>query len=275
MVAAGIIFASCNKVEPIPAALQVEPFDFQTTTGQGSASENIRLAWLFVDDQALGVYELPTDIQVLNSGNSDITLYPGIEENGSSITPEIYPFYKPHITTADLTEGESFLINPTTEYVDNVEFAFLSGFEGGNLFGDDIDGNPQTAMRLTGDTVFEGSYSGYIQLTDGNKLIEVASTQKFDDLPRDLTPIFIELDYKNDVNFEVGIVALENGTQLKVPKVTLRPQGEWNKVYISIDEELAVYPAADKFQLYFRCLLPDNVAEGNIYLDNIKLVHYK
>ena len=59
----GVICSSCSKKDleaEIPAYISIDDITLTTDLAtQGSAAENITDAWVFINDNLVGVYELP------------------------------------------------------------------------------------------------------------------------------------------------------------------------------------------------------------------------
>ena len=81
-----IVLSSCNNFkgsQEIPAYIHIDTFLFTTNYGlEGAASHKITDAWLYIDDDIQGCYELPATIPVLERGNHRVTIIPGIKLNG-------------------------------------------------------------------------------------------------------------------------------------------------------------------------------------------------
>ena len=97
---ATMTFSSCNEFEgnqEIPAYIHIDTFLLTTDYEfEGAASHKITDAWIYIDGNVQGCYELPATIPVLERGKHELTLYPGIKLNGNSSTRSINPFYVPY-----------------------------------------------------------------------------------------------------------------------------------------------------------------------------------
>lgn len=266
-----------NPEEAIPAYLQIEKFDFSTTTEQGEPSEQITDVWVFVNDLSLGVYELPATVPSIAIGTQNITIFPVIRENGVRSTPIIYPFYKRFETTLDLQIEETVTIKPTTSYVNNAVFELIEEFDGdGHLL---KGGNPN-AVKIVEEV-------GQVLLGD-EEAIEFTSTTTFIDLPTsEGLSVFLEFDYKTNVKIEVGLVGIDpnptnpvNATVYTLElcfNLALCPINRWNKVYVNMEEILAISQLPG-YKLAFRVSTNDT-GDGNAasetpaaFIDNIKFI---
>lgn len=270
-----------TEEEAIPTYIEILPFELTTDyINEGSASQKVVDAWLYVGTEFLGAYELPATVPVLASGSSLITLFPGIKVNGFASRPEINNFFERYETTVDLQEGEITTIQPTTTYKEVAEFPFIENFDGAHVFDEDEDGNPNTFITLSSQGAFENS-SGYIHLDVDNIEIEAATSIRFESLPTNSSTVYLELDYKTDVQFAIGLIGhQDNIPEAKQYIIVLNTKEDWNKIYIDLTEELAA-SGLQEYQLVLNAILPLNPdgsfeqEEGNIFLDNIKLVHFE
>ena len=132
-----LLLFSCKKFngsQEIPAYLKIEPWTLTTNYDvEGAATEAITDAWVYVNGNYLGCYELKshTDghyamVPILEKGEKTIHLYPGVKQNGRSSTRIQYPFYRPYKFGISLNPGEIQTVAPSTSYysVDSTSVTF-------------------------------------------------------------------------------------------------------------------------------------------------------
>ena len=82
MIAFASLMQTCNLInpaEPTPALIQIDNNQSTTNlTTQGSASHKIVDAWVYVDNQALGAYEMPCKFRGLSNRCNTIYIQGGI-----------------------------------------------------------------------------------------------------------------------------------------------------------------------------------------------------
>ena len=271
-----ILISSCSldKEEQIPSYLYIPSVSLTTTAGQGAATENITEVWVYANDLLLGAYGLPATVPILEAGDTKIEIFPGIKDNGITTTPELYPMFETVVETINLVAAEFDTITPVFKYKSSVEFAFVEGFESNQIFNFDEDGNVGTALSRTTESFKSGSRSGKISLTQINNFIRVANEARLTELPTNGSAVYLEFDYKNDIEFSVGLIGYDpnvNGVSQLI--ITLREKEDWNKVYINLTTELQLSQLASYRVLFDATLEEDAGATGSIYLDNIKLVY--
>lgn len=273
------IFAnSCSLFdaeEPIPSYIYIEDVQLATQTGEGSSSEEIKEVWVSVNSQLIGAFPLPATIPVLETGEQNITIFAGMVQNGIVGIRDIYPFYERIEVTTVLEAGKIDTIRPVTKYVDDAVFVVIEDFETTNLISDEQDGNLNTKVITTTTNVFEGNRSGQIILSGTDNLIETGTNLFYE--VDEISSAYIELDYKNDITFEVGIAGVSNTYFEKFYKVGVLPSEDWKKIYIDLGTDMTsmIRNSADEFQIVLRALHTDTTTTANIYLDNIKLIYRK
>ena len=272
----GIVFHSCSKEKyeaQVPAYISINDITLITSYAtEGSASENITDAWVYVDDDLVGVYELPATFPVLKEGNATLKIYAGIKDNGVSASRKRYLLYDPYVEQLNLVRGETINITPTITYNSGAKFTWMEDFENASLSFLYTTGS-DTVINKTTTNVKEGTSSGRVYLDAGMDFFETTSVA-YSSLPHNGTPIYLEMDFITNEPVIVGIYA---DTDQKAV-VTLNTTSEWKKIYINLTDVIntSLSSAAIKVFLGIKATENDPFISANpeIYLDNIKLVHY-
>lgn len=278
------LFATCEIINPeedLPAYLQINEFTFTTTGGQGTNVAQITDAWVYSGDISLGIYELPATVPVLNLGDQTITIFPVIRENGLRSAPVLYPFYQRYTLDVNLTADQTITVQPTTAYLANsTVFDLVEDFEGTSH---KLTGRSPDAVKINKmpDKVVYGNGVGQILLDTLSDIIFISSPT-FGDLPtQGNLSVYLEISYKTNAEFNVGLVGLDNNPSNPINaiafKVTLCPIDRWNKVYINFQKDLTISQLPN-YKLAFR-LSTDDTGCGQIenetpelLIDNIKLI---
>ena len=265
-----LLLSSCVTENAVPAYISIPNFTLTTTSAQGSAAQKITDAWVYVDGNLNGIFELPAKFPVADIGKHEFQVFAGIRQNGQKQNNVIYPFFQPYKTTLDLKAGETTTVRPTTTYLTESRFWLIEDFEFNNSFRIDRDNNPNLKF-VNADNGFEGK-SGLITLTKANPLMEKASNVKAQ-IPTSAVSTYIEFHYKTEVELSVGIFGSSSSNAIGTTtyKVTLFPNTFWNKAYLNMTQEIKDMQLTD-FQVVFRSLLPDSLAQATILIDNVKLV---
>jgi hypothetical protein len=93
--------------------------------------------------------------------------------------------------------------------------------------------------------------------------------------------VWLEMHYRNDLLFELWLLGTDGSgsNELAQPVYQFVPSEDWNKIYFNLTEFL-VSLQQQKHRLYFRVALRANSegileqTNGEVFLDNIRLVHF-
>ena len=246
---------------------------------EGSASSRIYDAWVYVEEDNLGAYELPNKIPVLKEGNLVVTMFPGIVRSGVTSERAIYPFYDGFESRINLVKDEVSQINPVVKYRPNVVFPWKEDFEDISISFDSVAGSNVNILRVKDPAiVFERSACGGIFVTP-EKPKYTGRNQDLLTLPKFGNDVYLELDIRSNIPFDILLKAYyTSGSPTTATALTIKPtnsNGEevWKKLYVFMTPYVSAAETASFFQVYFTCYLPNGASEGHVYLDNLKIVH--
>jgi hypothetical protein len=281
-----IMFAGCDKFEgnqDVPAYLQIDSLGFSSDYDvQGTEKQEIVDAWIYVDDNLVGGFEMPALIPVLAEGIHKLEIRPGIILNGISDTRAPYPCIEPMIFESVRFTADSITVKyASTSYYDNAEFVWMEDFEDASL-AIKASANSDTGIYRTSPAGAGGAfidansmYSGISYLDTTSSYLQLVSEEgngagfAFD--RGDF--IFLELHYKNDTPVAVGVyIKLMDGTVQERPFLILSPSAGWNKIYVNFTPIVNETVDAVNYTFYFEAQLPDDTENAFVMLDNIKLV---
>jgi hypothetical protein len=271
------MFTSCevfNPEEQIPSYIHIDKIDLNTTSDQGTNSSKITDAWVYVDDQLIGAYELPATVPILFGGTHTVVIKPGIKVDGISATRAVYPFYKPYTASINLIPDSVITINPTLTYNTFTVFEWKEAFEDGGISIDKTLFSDTTIDKTSDITkVYEGSYSGVVHLDATHDFFQGLSLGSFI-LPSGDSPVFLELNYKTDALIKVGLYANSTSQIMKLDVLYINKSATWNKIYINLNSAInRATNNPDDFQIYIEIQKDTDASSAEILFDNIKLVH--
>lgn len=276
---------ACNPDEPIPAYLQVEPW--QVNANGGTAWQKLPDVWLYANTEFLGAYDLPHTIPVLAEGVTDIQLFPGVKENGIASTPAPYFIMKQWNQSVNLVPGDTTVIRPVTSYdLDAIKFAWEE--ERTNLDGpspllfDDLDTDAALNYRFTADSAFAGR-SLIMPVETAHPVMTISSEAI--GLPNNgQQSVWLELHHLHNVPFTLSLAGsgdnAPDSTPLSVFQFNAGSNGVWNKIYFNLTPYVARLKRS-KYRLQFQAELPKDSAgkvtqsKGSVRLDNIRLLYFK
>jgi hypothetical protein len=278
-----------NPAEQIPFYLRIDSISFidssttpPTITKPGV--QKITDAWVFVDGEYQGTYELPTTLPIDKpAGNHRINISPGILTNGMNSDRRIYPFFTDYQININTVEGRIDTIVPKVSYYkDGPNYPpegagqFPEGFEGaGTILKIGPSSKVDTIIRTSDNNlVFDGNFSLLFELDATKDYVEFETAKSYS-LPLFLRPVYVELNFRSDVNFTMGLYA-ENaltGQVIVIPFITLlETEGEWKKVYLNLSNEIVSY-SGSKFKLWFNAKHNTNLVKSQLLIDNLKIIY--
>lgn len=278
---------SCDKFEgdqEIPAYVSIDSL-FVTTdfADEGTAAQFIPDVWLFADDQLIGGFERPVRVPVLMNGLVKLEIRPGIILNGIADTRAPYPHFKPIVyESVNLSPDSITLLPPLeVEYQQNVEFIWMESFEDASLaieaasqsdtgiYRTEPSGNPEAFLDA------HSNYSGVVTLDPDRPYMLIQSddgnNSGFD--LRQGNFIFLELQYRTDIDFLVGMFITDQSLVVKQrPYIGFNSTNEWKKVYVNFTPLVNEEVGAIDFRVYLEAVHSGATGQAKLYFDNIKLL---
>ena len=257
---------SCKKenVIEIPSYITIE-----SITLDENATHNITDAWVYIDDKLQGVYELPASFPVLAQGKHKLRIKAGIKDNGIAGTRIPYPFYASYIIEEQEFNTETTIsITPSVSYL---ESAILDDKP------EDFDGpglNLETdSLTFSQNITNPLNHYGVITLSDSIFLTEV-TTKEFTNLPQQGAPVYLELDYKCNTRFLIGVyVNFPQSLVLQKELLWITPKEDWNKIYVNLTATISEAVGADSFKIFIGMQRDFTLEKNTVSFDNLKIVY--
>lgn len=268
---------SCEKFsgdQSIPAYVAIDSIYLSTDYySQGTTSQRITDAWVYVDDDLLGAFELPARLPVLKSGNHNLKVWPGIKKNGIAATRVSYEFYNPVNMNINLTPDSTTNTGVLkTTYQSKTVFVWKEDFEGISLTLDTTS-RSTAYIQLTSPgslQTFEGNHSGLIVLDTINDYIECQTHTEYT-IPN--SAVYLELNFNTTNTVVFGVFTYGNTILYQTPIINLNPtNGEWKKIYIDLSNTLHAYQDMNTFRVYFNAFKDNGLDQSTILVDNFKVV---
>jgi len=272
-----ITVSSCEKFsgdQTIPAYLSIDSIYITTDYfSQGSSSQKITDAWVTVDNEFIGAFELPARFPVLKSGKHQVSVYPGVKKNGIAATRVSYNFYKP------ITKEVTFTLDSTskigvlkTTYQSSTLFPFKEDFDQVGITLDTINGSTAFLQMTTAGSplTFEGNHSGMIVLDSLHDYFECMNHQA---IAISKAPVFLEMNFNTTNSVILGVFTYGSSLLYQTPIITLQPtNGAWKKIYIDLTTTLNAYSGMLSFRIYLRALKDAGLEQSTVLIDNLKVV---
>lgn len=268
---------SCSdESASIPSYIYIDDAKIETNgSSEGAPTDNITDIWVYVNNFAIGVFNEQKLIPILSdaNGESEIILIAGIRDNGIKENIQQYYLYDQLKITQNLKNGKIDTINAVFKYSDKVNFVFIEGFESGNIFNRDIDGDTYTNISITSESPRSGNRCGMIKLNSEHPEIEVTSGIEYNDLPDKGNLTYLEMDYYGSNEFIVGVSGKDKqGNEYKSDFIALKSKDQWNKIYLNLTNTIQD-SGLESYRIYFKAYFNNTKESTNIFLDNIKLLY--
>jgi len=276
-----VTFTSCSdKISAeVPSYIEINSFDYEGNQHENPPypdnyhSTNITDAWISMDGEVIGNFEIPCKIPILSDGNHTFYISPGIKKSGQTASRIIYPYYVKDTIETTLIRDESIQLEPKTYYKNNLAnplFNTQGTFEntgGGTMF----EVSPTTASNINAviqnDVVFQGDYSAAIFFDNDNNYCKIRNNSELELK----NGTFLELNFLSTINFNIGLSIINNGnSSIDSTTIQLYPTSEWKKIYIDLTNEIALGNNSSKFKIYFEA---QSNKDDTIYIDNLKLTY--
>ncbi|WP_235296860.1 hypothetical protein [Portibacter marinus] len=256
------VFVSCEIPSRTTADFVFIEIDEMLLEGQDSGFKDV---WFYQDGQIQGVYELPQKIPVVNDDPLNVVFQAGIRENGINSMPRIYPFATQIEQSLNIEEGTTISIIPEFNYLPGTKIRINATFENDVAFSKDEDGSVQTSLALV-------NGKGEITLEPG-QIFEASTDLVFSGIPRDGSPVFVEVEYQGNADLKVGLVGVVANDSFKEYFVSLRSENNWKKAFINLTD-LVIASALDGYRVLIGVDNNQGNDPVNVFVDNIKLLHF-
>lgn len=269
--------SSCDLINPeeqIPSFLCVDSIAMNVGNLQGTNTHDIVDAWVFDNEQLVGVYELPAVVPILSTGETNIRIRPGVKVNGQAASRSPLSFLEDFSGGVELFEDSVVCVNPTLSYRSNVATPWVEDFEiSSQQTLTTTSLSEQTIALVTGSEAIDGK-SALLSLNPNQFIFECKSTGEFQ-LPSAGAEVILEFSYKCNHPFIVSVVSTNPGGSVQTPVFQVNPSEDWNHIYISLTQVASTLFTglhSPAFGFVRNTGYEDDI---NVYLDNIRLIHFE
>lgn len=277
------LLGACIKSPKITVPSYIQVDSIKTVTSYSlEGTNNQKFSDLLVESKTYnyGYYPMPGKIPLPLTGATYLIVRPVIKVNGVGALRVDYPLMHGYDTTFGLIPGQAIKITPVFKYYPTVNFRFMGDFEGGTQMVNSDAANTFGVKQATNanypGSQMPGSTKCLLMRLDADH--PVCQTQSYTtfSLPTDGTNIFLEINYKSNTDFEVGLIGTntQNGPISDQRTVGgANASNGWNKMYFSFSQMVATPPHYPWYYLYFSKSGYDASSDTNfIFIDNIKVI---
>ncbi|PIP54090.1 MAG: hypothetical protein COX07_07210 [Bacteroidetes bacterium CG23_combo_of_CG06-09_8_20_14_all_32_9] len=272
-----IIVLSCQKFdkeEPIPSYIRISKcILLSDSISQGSSQNNISDIWVNIDGNRQGTYEVPVNFPVIAEGNHSLMLRAGVKVNGIAASRIIYPFYNSLSFDTTFIPEKQMILTPVFTFKPETKFVWLENFQN-NGFTLDRTSKSDTILYIKNDTVNTVQQYGVFYIDAIRQKFQYKSTEKYV-LPSNGSEVFLELDYQCNHPFIVGVFVnkLQQSIETSIICINPHPQS-FNHIYIDLSYIISQNTDALDYNIFFGASLESGYTNGEIKIDNIKLIHF-
>jgi hypothetical protein len=275
---------SCEKFsgdQTIPAYLTIDSIYLEVgdVNLEGTASHKITDAWVYVDDNLVGAFQLPARFPVLKQGIHKISVIPGVKKDGIAATRITYPFYSTITQQINLVPDSTISLGLLkTTYLSTTKFTWKEAFENSVSMSLDTAKTSMVNINYTAiddPLAFEG-VSGIIKLDPVNNFFEVVTHNYF---PIPSSPVYLEMNFNTNTTFQVGVIIYTTDYIVyQSPVLNLAPTGNtltsktWKKIYVDLTTTLNTYQNSVNYKFYFGGFKDSTLNYATVLVDNFKLV---
>jgi hypothetical protein len=271
---APIVFTlGCRKRDiATPAYIKIDRINFYTTGEEGAPSHGIEMVNVFINDNSVGIYQLPCEFPVLQTGVQKIDVRPMIKEMAREGF-KLFNLTDVYDTVVTIEAQQTIQLYPEFRYVNNRELVWIEDFDDlvssfnirlGTLDTMIIENEPSISL--------DGSPYIKLDLGVGETFFEI-ETQDLFELPGDGRDVYLEMDYRANMQFTLGVISSSPSEVVFIPSVTPFSSNDvWRKAYIQLRDEIRNQRPDTKFKIYLRGI-NNQVERPLLYFDNFKLIY--
>ncbi len=271
-----MIVSACNTEAEDPVFFTIGPNKTITDPSQGGNFQKFLYSYVYYQNSAIGVFSQGNNFPIIPDQENKLIVFPGIQKNGISAEPAIYPFMLPDTIEADFQSGNTNEINAVYRYSAAAKFDLNETFEQATNFNYDLDGDNSSKLTIEDNVGYNGSSGGALRVTEDNPNNFVGLDFFFNVSNYPVNQdIYWEMSYRSDVEIVLGLIGTTTVGVLKpLDLIVLRPRLEWNKIYIELSEELKLNNFLD-FTPYIKVSHDPQIESAQVvHIDDVKIVHF-
>ncbi len=272
------LLQSCRVFNPdeiIPSYIYINDIIVKPTANQGTSSDNLSDAWVYVNGNLIGTYELPSKVPIHAEGNYNLQVFAGIKKSGLTNLRIQHDFFNSFDTTINSIANNLDTITPKVTYESTANI-WIEDFEDPGI---KFSAMPysDTVIEITtvNSQVYEGNGAGKIEFNGSHLFFESRTNEtSFNAFPRGGRPVYMELNYKSNEVLTIGIYHNNiSGGLVKEEYINLFPSGDkWKKTYLVLTDIVSPQIRATEFEIYLQ-VEKDKSSSPLVLIDNLKVMY--
>ena len=232
-------------------------------------------AWVFDNEQLVGVHELPATVPVLTTGVANIRIRPGIKLNGQVANRTAFQFLEDFTGTVELFEDSVVQINPVLSFKTGVATPWIEDFDSPPTSLSNTSLSQGTISLVSGIEAYEGN-SAVLTLPADQDIFECRVNTPGFDLPSSGATVILEFSYKCNHPFRLSLASSNSGGSVQTPIIEIAQSDDWKHIYVSLTETTsAIFTATEHLPAFGFLRQEDFNEDVKVYLDNIRLTHFE
>ena len=280
-IVAALLLTSCDLINPeedLPVYVEITNPRVRVHPDENFLADvQVKDVWVYRNEEFVGIYPVPSTIPIFPGEQNNLSITGGVFLSGFSGFRGTYPFWRSIFFEVNTVPVDTMSIQPIFEYFspDTVLlFAFEETFDGGSvgLKNNISTSSSSVGIARTSSDPFDKN-AGLARFNSTSTDMELVSTTSFPLPQNGNNRVFIELTYKNTVDFTVGLY--HNGVNFSEVggKVFYSAKPDWNTIYIDVNDEIRSISQTVDFTLFIRANGQGEI--GQILFDNIRIVHFR
>jgi hypothetical protein len=278
------ILSSCrmiNPVEDLPPFINLQDSKICLNDSCTDIREHgLKAVWVFREGLPvpLGIFGPASRFPLPDTEPKKLFFRAGVFENGISSMMKDYPFMQTLEMIPSGIPGKTDTLFPLFQYFPDsvLKFPVNEGFENQDIQleffrqPNDRDSSKLERVSIPG-FAYSGNTCAHILLDPSRQKLELSSIEEFD-LPPQGANVWLEIAYRGSIPLQAGLVANRNGFVSILNQNTIIPKEEWTILYLNFTP-LASANDGSKFKLWLG--IDAKGESGNIYIDRLRLIHFK
>lgn len=282
--------SGCEKQKSdMPTWIEIDSLKFSKVGAPPEFTSSSRFtdAWVYVNSNLVGSFELPARIPILAEGNTNVIIFPGIQVNGLTALRSPYLKIARFDQNINLVPGETIHLNPVftldtsitnTHNTGDSHFELLENFEGNtSKLGKSSGAYGDFYVVASPQLSFEGNKCALLSHNGAENTITQAENSQWLTLPKgDVGGMFFEMNYKCNTSFTVSLLAKPtDGTAAtqKIGVIGINPSDTWKKIYIALSPAVNSFTVGNQFKLAIAYTRKPEISVQEVYIDNIQIFY--
>jgi len=273
-----LVLSRCGKDIPPPTYLYIENFTLEENidVDYGQLTHGILDVYVYIDNEAYGVFPVPCQIPLNLEGEHELRLTPAVRSNGQSGAKIRYPFFEPFESQVSFTRLDTLVVSPTTQYYSTTIVEYEDFEDAALQIESTVLANVSMQKSNNPDILEDrnGNFFGLVNLNTTENYWDAITNSNWSFLPN--RPVFLEIDFYNTAPIQTGLRTSGTGGVNAFQHVYIFPQElselRWRKMYIDLSPLVSQAGFGATFNLMLTSILEEGKTEGLIAIDNIKLV---